>query len=271
METSTPFLIKTLINRYTKEKNIDFEFPEIEEIVPEEDQIYEVKYDYEFDYQVKCKLVTNFDCANQKVDSYYHDGSIILELSSLMVMVAQGIENYLIENNVIIDNDLNNFINYIKNSDPNEYVDEVIMNFPDRLTKFYKSNIINDLMSTAVGEVKDIEELLGYTPIQLKMPILNELEQFSVVSMFTSLLFSMILALFIVISIILVHSLILSNVQQQFFDFGIKRMVGENEAGIALGIILQTFTFSLPGIIAAFVWSFPSLMLINIQFIIWLC
>ena len=265
MITENPFLIKTLINRYRKEKNPYFEFPEIEVDNEDEDEdsVYVLRYDYDFEFQISWKVVANFDWANQKVDSSYHDGLILLEINSLMPMIAQGVESYLLDNSVLIDRDLNRFIDYIRNSNENEYVDEAILVFPDRLNQFYKSNIINELMSSAIGEIKEIEELLGFTSVQLFMPILSELEQFSVVSMFTSLLFSMILALFIAISIILVHSLIMTSIQQQFFDIGIKRMIGENEAGVALSIILQTFAFSLPGIILAFICSFPALFLIN--------
>ena len=208
------------------------------------------------------KLRASFNGTFGKVDSYYKDNLLITEFSSLFQMLPQGIEEHFIKEKTNITNNLSKFLNFVKNSDFNEYADEVIMVFPDRLNKFYKTGIIDELIAKWLSEVNEIEELLGYYPIMLDMPILLQMQEFSLVSMFASLLFSMILALFVVISIILVHSLIMINVQQQYFDIGIKRMVGENESGIALNVILQTFAFSLPGIVIAFIFWFPALFAI---------
>ena len=177
-------------------------------------------------------------------------------------LISHGIRERIAGNDKNITDEIEKFLEYVKNAKYNEYADEIIMVFPDRLNRFYKTSIIDELMSKSLSEVNEIEQLLGYYPIMIDMPILAQMQEFSLVSMFASLLFSMILALFVVISVILVHSLIMINVQQQYFDIGIKRMVGENEKGIALNVVLQTFAFSLPGIILAFIWCFPALFII---------
>jgi ABC-type antimicrobial peptide transport system permease subunit len=88
------------------------------------------------------------------------------------------------------------------------------------------------------------------------------LQKFNLAILFMGLLFSMILALFVVISVILIYGLLLVNVQQKSFEIGIKRMVGQSKFGLVKDVIFQTFFFSTPGIILAFMCSFVVLRLV---------
>jgi hypothetical protein len=72
----------------------------------------------------------------------------------------------------------------------------------------------------------------------------------------------MILALFVVISVILIYGMLLINVQQKSFEIGIKRMVGCTKTELFKDIIIQTLFFAVPGIILGFILCIPALRMI---------
>ena len=76
-----------------------------------------------------------------------------------------------------------------------------------------------------------------------------------------SLIFNLVLVIFIVISIFLIYSLIMIGVETKTFETGIMRMVGVSKKGLLLMIFMQTCMFVLPAIILAFILCFPVLAL----------
>ena len=85
---------------------------------------------------------------------------------------------------------------------------------------------------------------------------------FSVAILFLGLIFDIIMLLFIVLSVLLVYSLLMIQVESKSFEFGVMRMVGLSKSGVVSVILLQSFMFVLPSVVFAFALSFPSLMAI---------
>ena len=76
------------------------------------------------------------------------------------------------------------------------------------------------------GYFKDLEHFLGYTPIQVTTPILNKIETLEIGILFVNLIFSLIKALLVVISVLIIYSMLLTNVESKIFQIAVIRMVG---------------------------------------------
>ena len=71
----------------------------------------------------------------------------------------------------------------------------------------------------------------------------------------------MIIFILLLLSIVLLYSLLLVSVETKTYEMGIMRMLGMNKIGIISMILVQAFSFVLPGIILGLVGSIPFLML----------
>ena len=76
------------------------------------------------------------------------------------------------------------------------------------------------------------------------------------------LLFSIIVILFVVISILLIYSLLMISVETKTFENGVLRMIGMSKWNCISMILIQSLTFVLPSIILGYASSIPLLMLI---------
>ncbi|CAI2362787.1 unnamed protein product [Moneuplotes crassus] len=193
-----------------------------------------------------------------KMDDYLIEDIIILEYEymfeyikdSLKVLLSQEEYKFVPKatKGIIFD--------FLETQSPYDYASILLMTFPEPRLNYYKNPDYNKLLEASLYEMTSISQELGYYTVDIKLPLLGQLQAFNLAILFMALLFSMILALFVVISIILIYGLLLVNVQQKSFENGIKRMVGSSKFGLIKDVIIQTFCFSTPGIIFAFFCSF---------------
>ena len=73
------------------------------------------------------------------------------------------------------------------------------------------------------------------------------------------LIFDIIILLFVILSVLLIYSLLMIQVESKSFEFGVMRMVGLTKFGIINMILLQSFMFVIPSVIVGFAVAFPSL------------
>ena len=71
----------------------------------------------------------------------------------------------------------------------------------------------------------------------------------------------MIIFILLLLSIVLLYSLLLVSVETKTYEMGIMRMLGMNKIGIILMILVQAFSFVVPGIILGLIGSIPFLMI----------
>ena len=93
----------------------------------------------------------------------------------------------------------------------------------------------------------------------MQMDVLESMELFSNAILFLGLIFDIIVLLFVVLSVLLIYSLLMISVETKTFEFGVMRMVGLSKSGIISMILLQSFLFVLPSVIAGFALTFPTL------------
>jgi ABC-type antimicrobial peptide transport system permease subunit len=85
--------------------------------------------------------------------------------------------------------------------------------------------------------LSDLEEFLGYYPVQITSAILDKYQTLEIGILIVNLIFNLIKSLLIVISVLIVFSLLLISVQSKTFEIAVIRMVGLKKEGI-IGLIL---------------------------------
>lgn len=66
-----------------------------------------------------------------------------------------------------------------------------------------------------------IEERLGFFPINVRSYILSDLKKFTTSVMFLGLVFDLIVMLLVIISVLLIYSLLLQNIETKSFEIGV--------------------------------------------------
>ena len=103
------------------------------------------------------------------------------------------------------------------------------------------------------------EELLGFFPISVEAFILQDFKLAHLSVTFLQLIFNLVMLLLFSISVLLIYSLLMLSVESKSFEFGVMRMVGLSKDAIIILVILQSFLFVIPSVIAGFMVSLLSL------------
>ena len=72
-------------------------------------------------------------------------------------------------------------------------------------------------------------------------------------------IFDVVIILLIIVSVLLIYSLLMINIEEKTFESGIMRLIGLSKTGYISSIFLQATLFVLPSIFCAFVASVPAL------------
>ena len=108
----------------------------------------------------------------------------------------------------------------------------------------------------------NISRKLGYNyPVTSEIPLYMGFKIFNIVKIFLKNIFNSIIFFIWILRFMLVYSLILSNVDERNYEFGMLRSLGFKKANLILVIIFQSFLFSLPaiciGLIFAYIVNIP--------------
>ena len=91
--------------------------------------------------------------------------------------------------------------------------------------------------------------------------ILKEMQKYNLSILLFSLIFQIVILIFITISVLLIYSLLLVGVETKTMESGIMRMVGASKRGLVQMIFVQSLMFVVPAITLAFILCFPVLAL----------
>ena len=139
------------------------------------------------------------------------------------------------------------------------YADVLTISMPKPRTKYYEAHI-ETVRGTVNTYFHAIEEALGFFPVELKSPLLQDLADYSRYVMFIAIIFDLVAILLVSISVLLIYSLLVINVETKTFDIGVQRMVGLTRRGLILLVLIQGVLFVVPALVSAFLVSIPALM-----------
>ena len=73
-------------------------------------------------------------------------------------------------------------------------------------------------MSRVLG---DIEERLGFFPINVQSNLLSSLQKYELSVIFLQMIFDLVIILLVIISVLLIYSLLLQNIETKSFEIGV--------------------------------------------------
>ena len=168
------------------------------------------------------------------------------------------IKNFLkidVNQDIILNN-----LNKTNNFEINKFTPTVNIILEDKFNIYKKDE--NEQRRIFAKITDNISRKLGYNyPVTSEIPLYMGFKIFNIVKIFLKNIFNSIIFFIWILSFMLVYSLILSNVDERNYEFGMLRSLGFKKANLILVIIFQSFLFSLPaiciGLIFAYIVNIP--------------
>eukprot|EP01129_Flabellula_baltica_P004751 TRINITY_DN1678_c0_g1_i1.p1 TRINITY_DN1678_c0_g1~~TRINITY_DN1678_c0_g1_i1.p1 ORF type:complete len:1048 (-),score=207.61 TRINITY_DN1678_c0_g1_i1:23-3166(-) len=140
-------------------------------------------------------------------------------------------------------------IEFIRTFPLDEYADQIIFNFPSPRADQYLEANYDELQRNALNIANSIFYKLGFNLILTKMPVVDRLDDFSVISLFLSLVLNLIIFILLFLSVLLIYSLLMINVETKTFEMGVLRMIGSPKIAIIMIMLVQALLYSIPALI----------------------
>lgn len=104
---------------------------------------------------------------------------------------------------------------------------------------------------------EEIIKVLGYDyPVSITMPIYTAMKTIEIAKVFLQNIFIGIMVFLWLLSVLLIYSLMLGNVNERTYEFGLLRSLGFKRNNLILMIVIQGFIFAIPGVILGLVSSY---------------
>ena len=107
-------------------------------------------------------------------------------------------------------------------------------------------------MANVMDHMSFVEDSLGYFPITVEAFIMQDFKMAHLSVTFLQLIFNLVMLLLFMISVLLIYSLLMLSVESKSFELGVMRMVGLSKNNVMALVIMQSFMFVIPSIIAGF-------------------
>eukprot|EP00033_Pygsuia_biforma_P002404 GCRY01002662.1.p1 GENE.GCRY01002662.1~~GCRY01002662.1.p1 ORF type:complete len:716 (-),score=198.86 GCRY01002662.1:316-2358(-) len=130
-----------------------------------------------------------------------------------------------------------------------DYVPIVAINIASDRTEAYLSSDFNEILSNVLAFSSAVVYACGYHNVASSLPILQALEDYQYFSLFLGLLFSLIIIILVFLSIMMIYSLLLVNVETRRFELGAFRMLGLHKGGVALLTVIQAMYYAIPAVV----------------------
>lgn len=152
-----------------------------------------------------------------------------------------------------------NFISFIQTLKSQDYSDQLVMTMPEpRMTNYADSNYDN-IQRKVLTQVNNFLTQSGFHAFTAQALVLEEMQKYNMAILFFSLIFNIVILIFIVISVMLIYSLLMIGIETKTMETGIMRMVGVSKRGLVQMIFVQSFMFVTPALILAVGACFPLL------------
>ena len=142
------------------------------------------------------------------------------------------------------------------------YATSVTLNLPPSLrTTLYENSEFKTIQNGFVDWISPAILSIGFNQVDAEAEILEYMFTTRFFSLFLGLLISLVIFVFVVLSIILIYSLLMINVETRTFELGVLRMVGMKRRDVVQLVLVQAMMYAIPaviiGLISAFgVWLF---------------
>ena len=127
--------------------------------------------------------------------------------------------------------------------------------FKNRTNLYIKSSL--DRKTEFIGLTNEISESIGHDfPANVLAPLLLSLDASDFISILLDEIFFTVITILSILAIILIYSLLLADVEEKTFEYGLVRCLGMTHGSIMKVLFSQAVTFSFPAILMALLLSF---------------
>jgi len=218
-----------------------------------EDPEAEIEEERDTEYEFKCKVASMFDSLKGKLPSDDEDVYFYMELKHFLKSISAATPTGEI---------VRPPLDFLKDEDPYKVVTEVNSNHPNRM-EIYKDNDYDNIKKELVVFVEAILDKLGFFPVSSHMPILEDLESYSMAAVFLGIVMNLVVIVLAAISSYLIYSLLMISFDTRMFEMGIFRVIGIRKYALCLLVFVQALLFVLPALIIGIGTSFLYLWIIS--------
>ncbi|KAM9955751.1 hypothetical protein ACTFIW_001956 [Dictyostelium discoideum] len=146
-------------------------------------------------------------------------------------------------------------VDLMKNRNIKEYVEYIVMKFPSpRLSMYYGTDLDKTLQRVSEFTSKLIYKI-GVGRVDISTPVMTELYNSKEISSNLGQLLNLIVFVFLLLSILLIYTTLMIDVDSMTFNNGVFRMIGAKFSFIIELIVSKTIIFTIPSIILGLIFS----------------
>ena len=112
--------------------------------------------------------------------------------------------------------------------------------------KCYLSTDFQKTATSLLSWASGIVFRLSYKTVSATLPVLEKLENSSLILQFLGLIFSLVILLLSALAIFLIYSLLMVSVETKTWELGVLRMIGVTRSGIIELLIIQSLAYAIP-------------------------
>eukprot|EP01103_Thecamoeba_quadrilineata_P013162 TRINITY_DN3567_c0_g1_i2.p1 TRINITY_DN3567_c0_g1~~TRINITY_DN3567_c0_g1_i2.p1 ORF type:complete len:1198 (-),score=214.19 TRINITY_DN3567_c0_g1_i2:59-3133(-) len=143
----------------------------------------------------------------------------------------------------------------LDNANINQYAMMVAVGYRDRLDAYLLNN--QPRQRKLIDFTNEVSLALGIDyPANFELPISDALNGLGYIRMFLDQIFASTVLILIGLSVMLIYSLLLSDVEDKTFEFGMMRSMGLQKSALMLILVLQSLVYGLPGLVLGLSCSF---------------
>ncbi|EFA79184.1 DUF214 family protein [Heterostelium album PN500] len=143
----------------------------------------------------------------------------------------------------------------ISSSDIYEFAEIVLFNLPPNRMEPYINSNQDTILKYLIQFSSKILYKIGFDQLSGSLPVMSELSGNKYVSLFLGLILNVIIFILLFLSILLIYSLLMIDVETRTFEMGVMRMIGTTRSGIIQLMLCKAFSYSLPSWVLGLVMS----------------
>eukprot|EP01114_Cavostelium_apophysatum_P002845 TRINITY_DN1253_c0_g3_i1.p1 TRINITY_DN1253_c0_g3~~TRINITY_DN1253_c0_g3_i1.p1 ORF type:complete len:1241 (+),score=361.47 TRINITY_DN1253_c0_g3_i1:25-3723(+) len=141
------------------------------------------------------------------------------------------------------------------NFDIREYALMVVVMYRDRFETYIQN--LKKMTAGMIVFTNQVADAIGYDfPATFQLPLHTALEPLYYIRMFLDQIFTFVTVVLIVLGALLIYSLLLTNVEEKTYEYGMLRAMGMKQYILIQLLTLQSLSFSVPAILIGLFLSF---------------
>ncbi|KAM9990763.1 hypothetical protein ACTFIY_006805 [Dictyostelium cf. discoideum] len=146
-------------------------------------------------------------------------------------------------------------VDLMKNRNLKEYVENIVMKFPSQRLSMYYGTDLDKTLQRVNKVASELIYKIGVGRVDILTPVMTELYKSNEVSSNLGQLLNLIVFVFLLLSILLIYTTLMIDVDSMTFNNGVFRMLGAKFSFIIQLIVSKTIIFTLPSIIIGLIIS----------------